>query len=108
MGASAAWCRSTTRRCWPPSACPGSAQSPDDLGGGPLPGTDRAVHVAAPGGSRLGARPVHQPGGLAQRVAVPGPHVRPEERAVAAAGPPLALPVELQEVSGLAGPRAEV
>jgi len=41
-------------------------------------------------------------------MAVAGPDARPEERAVAAAGPLLLLPVELDVVGRLGGPGAEI
>src|SRR5260370_3259882 len=71
-----------------------------DLGGRALAGLDRAVHVAAPLGRGLGARPVQQAGRAAQRRPELGPGARREVRAVAAAGPRVGGPVVL----GVVGP----
>ena len=61
----------------------------------PLSRAHRAVHVPAPLGGRLGARPVDPAHGLAQSGAVVEQHARRRPRAVATAAPLLLHPVLL-------------
>ena len=75
-----------------------SAQGGEHLRRGPPARGHRPVHVARPHAGGLGAGPVDGPDRLAQAPAVPGPHVGPEQRAVAPPAPRLGLPVELHEI----------
>src|SRR5437016_11917299 len=80
----------------------------EDLGCGPLPARQRAVHVAAPHGGGLGAGPVDAPDRLSQRGTELSPHARCEVRAVTASRPLFRRPVLFYDVDRFARALAEV
>src|SRR6266516_4112566 len=79
----------------------------EDLGGGPLTGLDRSIHVAVPDGRGLRPGPVERSDRGAQGLPEPGPAAGRHVAAVAAAGPLLVGPYALDEALGTAGPIAE-
>src|SRR3954451_23156198 len=79
----------------------------DDLGRGPRAGLQRAVHVPDEDRRGLGAGPVDPTDRLPQRGPVLGPHTAREMRAVAAPGPDLLGPVELDVLLDVRGLRPE-
>src|SRR5215211_9329617 len=79
----------------------------EHFAGGPLAGAYRPVHVAVPDLRGLRARPMDAAYGLPQRLAVAGPHARPEAPPVASPTPFFGRPVSLDVFLGVRGARSE-